>query len=88
MVSPATLEQELDAVRKVGYATAPNEGMIGINALAVPIFDSAGALIASVAIVDSIQFVAKEPSKQQLREIQAAARQISESLGYSTPRTQ
>lgn len=83
IVSPTVLEQQLTRIREQGYATAPNEAMLGVNALAAPIFGGHGDLIATIAIVDSVQFIPNEPSQVQVREVLAAARRISEALGYA-----
>ena len=43
-----------------------NEALIGVNALAAPVFDAAGALVGTVCIVDSIQFIEEEPTAEQI----------------------
>jgi len=83
IVSPAALRKEIDQVRGRGYAVAPNETAIGLNALAAPIFDALGTAVGTVAIVDSIQFIQADPSEEQIRETVAAAQRISESLGFA-----
>ncbi|MBV8911514.1 MAG: IclR family transcriptional regulator [Acetobacteraceae bacterium] len=80
---PAALEEEIERTRQRGWAVAPNEALVGLNALAAPVFDATGALAGTVAIVDSIQFIAAEPSEQQIRLTTAAAQRISEGLGHS-----
>lgn len=75
------LETELQAVHGRGWATAANESIVGLNALAAPIFDAFGEFAGAIAIVDSVQFVGSEPSAEQLRHVLGAAQQISSALG-------
>ena len=82
IVSAAALRKEINAVRKRGWAIAPNQSLLGLNALAAPIFDGAGALVAAVAIVDSIQFIEDKPFDEQIRQTVEAGRRISQALGY------
>jgi IclR family transcriptional regulator, KDG regulon repressor len=79
---PGRLQTEIDLTLKRGWAAAPNESVIGLNALAAPVFDALGHFAGTIAIVDSIQFIAENPSVAQVREITEAAAQISRNLGY------
>lgn len=85
ITSAARLEKELIDVVKRGYASAPEEAMLGINAVAAPIFDSHDACIASLAIVGSIQFLPAKPKADDLAALIEASRQISRKLGHGTP---
>ena len=69
ITSRAALLAEIDAVRKQGYATAPEEVLPGINTLAVPVFDKSGTLVAAVAIVGSIQHVSARPDPQLVESL-------------------
>ncbi len=79
---PAKLKAEIDLTRKRGWAAAPNESVIGLNALAAPAFDALGHYAGAIAIVDTIQFIPENPSVEQVRELTEAAAQISRNLGY------
>jgi DNA-binding IclR family transcriptional regulator len=83
IVTQDALRKELGMVRHQGWAVAPNEALIGLNTLAAPIFDESGTIAGAVAIVDSIQFIPAEPSSEQVEQTLAAARHISEKLGYT-----
>ena len=61
IVSVHRIEQELLEVARLGFASAPEESMLGLNAVAAPIFDAQDACIAAVAIVASIQFLPEKP---------------------------
>lgn len=80
--TPSALRAEIEKIRKQGWATAPNEAMIGINTLAAPVFEGSGALVGAVAIVDSVQFIPPAPTTAQIEAVLAAARTVSAELGY------
>jgi len=79
---PGRLKTEIGMTRKRGWAAAPNEAVIGLNALAAPVFDALGHYAGAIAIVDSIQFIPENPSIEQVREITEAAALVSRNLGY------
>lgn len=79
----AALEDELAAIRKSGYATAPEEMALGINAVAAPVFDSTGDAIAALALVGSVQYIPRTPDPRQVEAVLRAAEAISWNLGYS-----
>ncbi|WP_421954480.1 IclR family transcriptional regulator [Polaromonas sp.] len=80
------LERELAQIRKQGWSIAPGESVTGLNALAVPIFDASGQVVATVAIVDSVQFVSEKPTKLQIDTLVSAGLSISESIGFRAGR--
>jgi IclR family transcriptional regulator, KDG regulon repressor len=73
---------EAELAKKQGWATAPNQAIIGLNALAAPIFDALGTFVGAVAIVDSIQFIPDNPTTKQIKLIVDAGKRISASIGY------
>jgi IclR family transcriptional regulator, KDG regulon repressor len=82
IISPAILVTELEKIQAQGWATAPNQVGIGLNTLAAPIFDSSGAICGAVGIVDMVQFIPEIPTEDHLTRTIAAARRVSEALGY------
>jgi IclR family transcriptional regulator, KDG regulon repressor len=82
IVSITALAKDIQKVERQGWAVAPNESLLGLNALAVPVRDSAGKLVACVAIVDSIQYIEATPSAEQIGQLTAAAARISAALGF------
>lgn len=82
LVDPARLTAEIEAVRKQGWAVAPNETMVGLNALAAPIFDALGTYVGAISLVDSIQFLGAVPTNEQVAGLKEAADKISVNLGY------
>ncbi|MGH6858962.1 MAG: IclR family transcriptional regulator [Phyllobacterium sp.] len=82
IISTSELGAQLEKIRVQGWATAPNESAIGLNTLAAPVFDSAGAVCGAVGIVDMVQFIAQTPSEDQRARTMAAARRVSKALGH------
>jgi IclR family transcriptional regulator, KDG regulon repressor len=82
ITDPHTLEKELKVILKQGWAVAPDESVTGLNALAAPIFDASAKLVGSIAIVDSLQFIPKKPSTQQITALVNAGLTISENIGF------
>jgi DNA-binding IclR family transcriptional regulator len=82
LTDPVELAADIRAVRQRGWATAPNEALIGLNAIAAPIFDALGRFVGSIALVDSIQFIQETPDGEQIEGVKAAARRISADLGF------
>jgi DNA-binding IclR family transcriptional regulator len=82
---PPKLRREVRLVRERGWAVAPEEILRGVNALAAPIFFADGSLAGTIALVDSIEVLPSEPSKQQITALQEAARKASSELGHRQP---
>jgi IclR family acetate operon transcriptional repressor len=78
----AALAAEIARVRKRGWATAPNQVVDGVNALAAPVFDHSARICGSIAIVGATQFIAGEPSRSQIEAVVGAAQRISRALGW------
>jgi IclR family KDG regulon transcriptional repressor len=85
IVSAARLEKEIERIRTRGWSDGYNESLLGLNALAAPVFDGNGRLVATVGVVDSIQFIQQTPSAEQVNQIVAAGRRISAMLGHAGP---
>lgn len=77
-----TLITHIDEIKARGWATAPNEAMLGLNALACPIFNASGDPVATVALVSLTQYIETPPDSDQIDEVREAAYQISAELGY------
>lgn len=78
----AALDAELDRVREDGYATATEEYETGLNALAAPVIDHAGAVIAALS-VSGPTYRLDEPRVVELTEpLKAGAAEISRKMGW------
>jgi DNA-binding IclR family transcriptional regulator len=76
------LVEEITKIRRRGWATAPNEVVDGVNALAAPVLDHSAQMVGSIAIVGATQFIAAEPGRAQIDAVVGAARRISQALGW------
>jgi DNA-binding IclR family transcriptional regulator len=85
LTDPATLGAEIRRVRALGWATACDQVLVGVNALAAPILDHRGALRGTIAIVGSSQFIPAAPDQRQVALVTGAARRISARLGAPAP---
>lgn len=75
------LEAEVEATRRRGWATAAEQTLVGVNALAAPIFGAGRDLIATITVAGSLQHVPAEPPAELVASVLQAARRISENLG-------
>ena len=82
LCSRVALERAVAEVRKRGWAIAPNQVLTGVNGLAAPIFNHHGDYAGAIAIAGSIQHITATPPAEQVRAVTAAARGISQKLGW------
>ncbi len=78
----AALGRQLLAIQKQGWATAANEVMFGMNALAAPVYGANGHYLGAVAIVGSVQYIPAKPSTAQIEQVTRAAATISSHMGW------
>ncbi|MFT5134507.1 MAG: DNA-binding IclR family transcriptional regulator [Gammaproteobacteria bacterium] len=76
------LRKEVKLVRQRGWAVSPEEVLSGINALAAPIFGSAGTLMGTITILGSVQHLQRKPEAAQVAALVDAAAEVSARLGY------
>jgi DNA-binding IclR family transcriptional regulator len=84
ITSVERIEKTLIEIARRGYASAPEEAMLGINAVAAPIFDQNDACIGALAVVGSIQFLPGKPRPTDVAELTRASHQISQRLGHGS----
>jgi DNA-binding IclR family transcriptional regulator len=80
ITDPDSLRGELERVRVQGWAGAPEETVLGINAISAPIRDHRDELVAMVSVAGSIQFIPRQPSRALIEGVRAAAAEISAAL--------
>ena len=85
ITDPRALRREVARVKSQGWAVAPEEATLCVNALAAPIFDAGGTLVGTIAVLDSIQHLRPEPSDAQIKQVKRAANAVSAMLGYTPP---
>jgi IclR family KDG regulon transcriptional repressor len=85
-LSPKTIDSkhrlvaELDAVRKQEYATSDGELFLGIRAIAAPVFDARGEVVAAVSITGVTVYVDDE---NNIGTVKQAAKEISRRFGVT-----
>lgn len=60
------LTKDIQRVRDLGFSVAPEESLLGINALAAPIFSANRTLVGSIGLIGSIQHLSAQPTPHQL----------------------
>ena len=88
LIDPATLKEQLAAVRTQGYATEDGEAAIGDAGIAAPVFDRDG-VVGAIGLVGPVERLlaegAREPYAVAVRE---TARMLSRELGAGRPTRQ
>ncbi|WP_173932446.1 IclR family transcriptional regulator [Chelativorans sp. Marseille-P2723] len=82
ITDPDQLVTEVAAISKRGFATAPEEALLGINTIAAPVFDRSGQLVGAAALCGSIQYVPADHDEELAGLAQEMAARISRTLGY------
>ncbi len=82
----SALKKAVKAVRQRGWATAANEIVPGVNALAAPIFDHREVYAGAIAIIGSTHLIGAKPKAALIDLVTSAAHQISRDLGSVSPR--
>lgn len=80
ITDPQLLDLELDRIRQAGYAVASEESLLGINALAAPIFGAGQQIVGSIGLIGSVQFLDPTPTAHQLEVLFDLTRAISERI--------
>jgi DNA-binding IclR family transcriptional regulator len=82
IVDGSKIVDELAGVIEHGYAGASEQSLLGISALAAPVFDHSAACVGAVAIVGSIQFLPAAADQATIAALKSCGRQISRKLGH------
>lgn len=81
IVTPDRLRREIKRIRELGWAHAPEEAEVNMNALVAPVFSGNETYEGSVGIFGPIDKIEREPAPALVRSVVAAAQRISERLG-------
>ncbi|MCX5907326.1 MAG: IclR family transcriptional regulator [Deltaproteobacteria bacterium] len=81
ITDPAVLNRDLEEIRKRGYAQSDQEIYPGVKAVAAPIFDFQGKVIASVGVAGPRERLPRKKVTLLIPHIKEAARNISIRLG-------
>lgn len=82
IVDPDQFFEELRRIRERGYAVAVDETVDGVAGVAAPIRDYSGQVVAGIALLVPTAGWSDEVRQRHLEAVLAAARGISESMGY------
>ena len=85
VTEPTALEAELARVREQGWACTAEEFEIGLNAVAAPVFDATGEVIAAIGVSGPSYRPTAESFPPVATHLLASAREISARLGYFGP---
>ena len=77
------LEKEIQSIKIRGWADAPEQALMGVNAFSAPVFDKDRALVGIITAVGSMQFLNPHTDVELRNSVLQAARRISLRLGYS-----
>lgn len=77
------LEAKIAKVRDQGWADAPEELALGLNAVAAPIFDDSADCVGAIAVVGLINDLPDTPDQAVIDALLAAAERISVKLGFN-----
>ena len=87
IVDKHILEQELDRVREQNYATAHEEYEEGLSAIAAPVRDHTGWVVATVSISGPSYRMGSDQIGKFVEPLKETAHNISTQLGYVQPKS-
>lgn len=82
ILDPETLKEELVLIRQQGYSVDNQEMEVGISAVAAPIHDLSGEVVAAMSIPGPTNRMAPERLEEIAQSLLEAADQISRRLGW------
>lgn len=85
ITSLEVLMDEIGEIRKRGYATAPEQTLLGVNTIAAPVYNYMDKLVASVGLVGSIQHLPSEVEPAMIETMLNLASDISKAMGNGLP---
>jgi DNA-binding IclR family transcriptional regulator len=85
ITDPAELRQELERVREQGYAAVEEELEKGLNAVAAPIYDHTGQVVAAAGVSGPAYRLRADIFPQLAAQLRQITARISALLGYCPP---
>lgn len=82
VTDPAKLPARVQKARARGWTIVPEEAVVGVNAVAAPVFFHDGTYAGAVAIVGSVQHIPPNPPQDMVDHVIAAGHQASQDLGW------
>lgn len=75
------LMREIESVKECGFASAPEQVLLGVNTIAAPVFDRMSKLVACVGLVGSIQHLTSPPQREHIAALLRLGKTISATIG-------
>ena len=82
ITQPERLEAELKQIRKQGYALNNEENLAGLIALAVPVHDGSGRVVAGLAVHAPVARMGLAEAEEKLPELRAAAARLQQEIAH------
>ena len=82
VTAPDRLDEQLAGVREAGYAVVVEEYELGLNAVAAPVRDRSGAVIAAVSVSGPSYRLEESRIRQLVAPLLAGTAEISRRMGY------
>jgi DNA-binding IclR family transcriptional regulator len=77
VTDPSVLREDLLRVREQGFATGFEEYQLGANAIAVPVADREGAVVAALTVLGPAYTLTREKALASLERVKAVSREIT-----------
>lgn len=81
ITSPLRLKQQIQEIKKSGFAVTNEELRIGLCSVAVPVFNDLGKMIAAISVTGSKSQFAPQQIQLYIQEMRTSSRLITERLG-------
>ena len=82
VTDPAKLPARVQKARARGWTIVPEEAVVGVNAVAAPVFFHDGTYAGALAIVGSVQRIPPNPPPDMVDHVVAAGHRASRNLGW------
>ena len=83
-MDPRRLEDEVNRIRRLGYATSDGEAIRGTIGIAVPVWNSMGQVEAALALTAVESLCNMKQLMRFLPNLKRTGESISKALGYGT----
>jgi len=83
LTDPRALAEELEKVRRLGLAVSLGERSPDAGAIAAPVFDDKGQLVAALGIAGPASRIARQVGSQGEKTVGQAAQKLSAHMGYN-----
>lgn len=82
ITDPAKLKARVRKAKARGWTIVPEGAVLGVNAVAAPVFDHNADYAGAIAIVGSAQDIPAKPSDETVEHVIGAALQASKNMGW------